>query len=185
MKHKHKRIRILWLIIVILIIIIVLCKNSILRQFYPFKYRSIINRYAYEYSIDPLFVASVIKTESNFDRNAKSSKGATGLMQLTPATGKWIAKEMDIENYSDEMLLDPETNIKMGCWYLNDLKKEFNGNKDLILAAYNGGRGNVKNWLNSSDNSKDGKTLNLIPFKETDMYVKKVKVTYNIYSKIY
>lgn len=144
-----------------------------------------IFKYSYENNIDPYFVASVIKVESNFDKDAKSSKSAAGLMQITPETAKWVASEMKISGYSESMLLNPETNIKMGCWYLKDLKEEFNGNTDLMLAAYNGGRGNVNKWLKDKEKSTDGKTLIFIPFKETDKYVKKVNATYSIYKKIY
>lgn len=130
-------------------------------------------------------VAAVIKTESNFKPDAKSNKDAYGLMQITPSTAQWAAKEMGIQDYEENMLLDPEFNIKMGCWYIDNLKKEFNGDINLVLAAYNGGRGNVQKWLSSSDHSKDGKNLYYIPFKETDEYIKKVKVNYNIYKFLY
>ena len=73
----------------------------------------------------------------------------------------------------------------MGCWYLNNLSKEFNGDTELILAAYNGGRGNVNKWLSNGEYSKDGKALHKIPFKETEEYVRKVKFSYNIYKYLY
>lgn len=106
-------------------------------------------------------------------------------MQITPDTALWASQKMGVSNYNVSMLNNPEFNIKMGCWYLNDLKQEFNGNMDLVLAAYNGGRGNVEKWLKNSNHSSDGKNLHYIPFKETDKYVKRVKVTYNIYTFIY
>lgn len=71
----------------------------------------------------------------------------------------------------------------MGCWYLNDLFKEFK-NRDLVLAAYNGGRGNVQNWLVDSRYSANGELIN-IPFKETQDYVKKVNNDLEVYSRIY
>lgn len=179
---KRKFIRIL---IIIIFMVLLLFKNSILHYLYPLKYKDIIFKYSYENNIDPYFVASVIKVESNFNKDAKSSKNAAGLMQMTPETAIWVASEMKIEHYKESMLLDPETNIKMGCWYLKDLNEEFDGNKDLMLAAYNGGRGNVNKWLKDKEKSKDGKTLIFIPFKETDKYVKKVNATYSIYKKIY
>jgi soluble lytic murein transglycosylase len=83
------------------------------------------------------------------------------------------------------MLNDPEFNIRIGCWYLNNLNTEFKYNTEVVLAAYNGGRGNVQKWLKSSEHSSDGKTLKYIPFKETDKYVKKVRVNYRIYKYLY
>lgn len=170
---------------IIFVILIILIVPTAVKKLYPFKYSDYIYEYSKEYNLDPYLVAAVIKTESNFRPNAKSAKDAYGLMQITPETAKWLAEKMNIENFSVDMLNQPKFNIRMGCWYLNDLKKEFKNNMDLVLAAYNGGRGNVQKWLKDYEHSKDGKNLHYIPFKETDKYVKKVKVNYNIYKYLY
>src|SRR3712207_9066519 len=73
----------------------------------------------------------------------------------------------------------------MGCWYIDNLKKEFNNNIKLVLAAYNGGRGNVKKWLKNKENSRNGIDLHYIPFKETDKYVKRVEVSQKIFEFLY
>lgn len=151
---------------------------------YPYKYKDVIKKYSVQYKLDPLLVLSVIKAESNFNTNAHSFKDAHGLMQVTDGTAKWAAKEMNI-NYSDpSQLLEPEYNINMGSWYLRNLRDEFQ-DMDLVIVAYNGGRGNVNKWLKDSKYSNDGKSLKYIPFKETDKYLKKVKVNYNIYKFLY
>lgn len=181
--HSNK-IKIFLSIIIIGVVLAFNIKN-ITRIFYPVKHFNYIAKYSQKYDLDPYFVIAVIKTESNFNENAKSSKNAYGLMQITPDTGKWIASKMEIDDFNVEMLRNPEVNIRMGCWYLNNLKEEFNGNLELVLAAYNGGRGNVQKWLKDSSHSNDGKNLTYIPFKETDRYVKKVKVNYNIYKYLY
>ena len=67
---------------------------------------------------------------------------------------------------------------------MNKLYKEF-GRLDLVIAAYNGGSGNVNKWLNDDSYSKDGKSLDLIPFEETSMYVKKITKNYKMYNKLY
>lgn len=170
--------------IIFLIILIINAKN-IVKSFFPLKYSENIIKYSQEYSLDPFLVAAVIKTESNFDEGAKSSKNAYGLMQITPDTAEWAAKKMEINSFKGEMLYNPDFNIRMGCWYLNNLSEEFDDNTELVLAAYNGGRGNVQKWLKNSDHSADGKNLQYIPFKETDKYVKKVKVNYNVYKYLY
>jgi soluble lytic murein transglycosylase len=171
--------------VLIALVLVVFNLTKIARMFFPLYYTTHIIKYSKEYKVSPYLVAAVIKTESNFIPNAKSSKDANGLMQITTATGEWAAKEMKVNNFSSEMLMEPEFNIKMGCWYINNLKKEFNDNTDLVLAAYNGGRGNVQKWLADLNHSKDGQNLYYIPFKETDKYVKKVKVNYNIYRFLY
>lgn len=159
--------------------------KNIVKTFFPLKYSENIIKYSKEYNLDPFLVAAVIKTESNFDEGAKSNKNAYGLMQITPDTAEWAAEKMNINSFKTEMLYNPDFNIRMGCWYLNNLKKEFNDNNELVLAAYNGGRGNVQKWLKSAEHSVDGKNLHYIPFKETDKYIKKVKVNYNIYKYLY
>ncbi len=159
--------------------------RNIIKFFYPLKYSECIVKYSYKYKLDPYLVSAIIKTESNFNKDAKSNKNAYGLMQITPDTAKWAAEKMNIKNFNVEMLNDADFNISMGCWYLSNLKEEFNDNMELVLAAYNGGRGNVQKWLKNSEHSSDGKNLHYIPFKETDKYVKKVKVNCNIYERLY
>lgn len=171
--------------ILILLVILILNMSNIAKMLYPLYYPEYIYKYSCEYNLNPYLVAAVIKTESNYNPTAQSKKNAFGLMQITASTGEWAAKEMKLNNYNTEKLLEPEFNISMGCWYIDNLKKEFGGNIDLVLAAYNGGRGNVEKWLTNSEHSKDGKNLHYIPFKETDKYIKKVKVNYNIYKFLY
>ncbi|MCY6370761.1 lytic transglycosylase domain-containing protein [Clostridium ganghwense] len=182
MKVK-KRIR--GLVFIIILIMIVLNVKAIGRKIYPIKYNDYIKKYSVKYDFNPYVVAAVIKVESNYNKNARSKKDAIGLMQMTPSTAKEVADKMKIEDFTVDMLYDPELNINMGCWYLNDLRREFGENMELILAAYNGGRGNVKKWLKDKGVSKDGENLHYIPFKETDKYVKKVKVNYNVYNYLY
>lgn len=169
-----------------ILIVLLLCVTIItVKKVYPNNYSSEITYYSKQYGVDPILVKAVIKAESNFKPGVKSSKNAYGLMQITPETAQWAGKLMKIESFPDEKLYEPDFNIKMGCWYLNNLSKQFNGDVDLILAAYNGGPGNVQKWLNDEQHSKDGKSLHYIPFPETDEYVKKVKVNYNIYKFLY
>ena len=82
-------------------------------------------------------------------------------------------------------IYDPETNINIGVWYLGKLQKEFKGNYKLIIAAYNGGSGNVRKWLKSTDYSKDGRNLANIPFAETSKYTEKVLDNYKRYKALY
>src|SRR5699024_4004526 len=90
-----------------------------------------------------------------------------------------------IEDFTLEKLFEPEINIRIGTWYLKILSEEFDNNLQLILAAYNGGSGNVSKWLGNKDYSKDGLVLSKIPFKETEEYIKKVERNLKIYRIIY
>lgn len=174
--------RIIFIVIVALMITQI---PYVLKKIYPLKHWEVINENAREYNIDPYLILSVIKAESNFQTHAISHKSAYGLMQITGSTGEWIAEQMKIENFTIDQLYEPERNISMGCWYINNLRKEFGDNMDVVLSAYNAGRGNVQKWLKDEEHSKDGKNLYYIPFKETDKYIKKIKVNYKVYKFLY
>lgn len=152
---------------------------------YPLKYKAYIEKNAEIYDLDPMFVAAVINVESKFKEKAESGKGAMGLMQIIESTALWGSKEIGLDKFEKEDLYDPLTNIQIGCWYLSRLRMEFGEEKQLILAAYNGGSGNVSKWLNNSEYSIDGKNLIKIPFKETSEYVVKVLAQYEKYQEIY
>ncbi len=178
--------RLLFLAIIIVLLYVALINfPNLLKLVYPVKYKDIVMAYAKEYEIDPPLVAAVIRTESNFDALAESQKGARGLMQVTPATGEWIAEKLGIKSYDNDMLYDPETNIRLGCWYIKHLAGLYRGDFVLIFAAYNGGRGNVDKWLKNESLSRDGKTLEVIPFKETENFVNRIKRNYMIYRELY
>jgi soluble lytic murein transglycosylase len=152
--------------------------------FYPVKYKSLVLQYSEKFNLDPYLVIAIIKVESNFKPEAVSPKNARGLMQISEKTGKWGANKLQLNNYVNDNLFNPETNIYIGCWYLSVLYGEFH-DMDLVLAAYNGGSGNVTQWLNDTELSSNGKSLDRIPFKETEHYLKKVKNSYIIYKKLY
>jgi soluble lytic murein transglycosylase len=181
MKNKMVRLLTIFLIIVGTLYI----GQLFIKKAYPLYHFEYIEKYSKVYKLDPYLVAAVVKAESNFRVNARSHKDAHGLMQITEDTAKWIAEQMKLKDFELKDLYEPETNIKMGCWYLDNLRQEFKGNLELMLAAYNAGRGNVNNWLKDERYSTDGEKLVYIPFKETDKYIKKVKVSYNIYKYIY
>lgn len=168
-------------IIIILLGAFLIESKSIYKIIYPKKYSEIVEEYSKEFNIDENLVYSVIKAESKFRKDAISKKGAKGLMQISDITRDWATEELNLGSID---IFDPNTNIKIGCWYLNKLYKEF-GDKNLVIAAYNGGSGNVNKWLANKNYSKDGNKLNNIPFKETSSYVVKVNENYIMYNKIY
>lgn len=152
---------------------------------YPIGYKSVILEYSKEYNLDPYLVASIINVESKFDKDAISQKDARGLMQISPSTGKWASEVLELKNYKEDILFDPETNIRIGTWFLSTLFKEFDGNLDLVLAAYNAGSGNVNKWLNNEKYTDEKNNLTIIPFKETEDYLVRVNKSYKIYSTVY
>lgn len=173
-----------------IIFLIILCALVIysnvtwlMRYIYPLKYADVIQKYSEEFGVDPYLIAAIIKVESGYKTNVISKKGACGLMQLMPDTAKWIAKNINMENFNIAMLTQPEINIKMGTWYFSSLLKEFDNDTTLALAAYNGGRGNVAQWIKSGffvDGNSDK-----IPFEETKGFIKKVKKAHKWYKRLY
>ena len=166
---------VLWLIILLFI------ANCALCILFPVKYADEIIKYSEKYDLEPGFVCAVINTESRFQTNAESHKGARGLMQLMPSTIDWAVENMGIKNFSYATIENPDVNIDIGCWVLNYLSGEFDVNLELVAAAYNAGIGNVNKWLGDTRYSSDGEYLDYIPYEETANYVKKVMS----YEKVY
>lgn len=155
------------------------------RHWYPFEHQELVYHYAQENNLDPLLVAAVIKTESNFQANAMSPKGARGLMQIMPDTAAWIAQQTGYGNLDLEKLFIPEISIRLGTWYLADLFEQFQGDQVLVIASYNAGRGNVKNWLTSQHWTGEHKTIDQIPFAETRQYIRRALWNYKVYNYLY
>jgi hypothetical protein len=134
--------------------------ESIRAEFFAeeIPYGELIYEKARKYDVDPALVVAVIEQESRFKPRAKSHVGARGLMQLMPRTGRWMGAR-DLYN--------PEQNIDAGVKYIKYLDKRFNGDVKKIIAAYNGGEGNVQRYKG------------IPPFRETRQYVKKVMTNYD------
>lgn len=179
-----KKIIIIVSIIIIAIALVASKAEDILKIIYKIDYKEYVEKYAEEKDIDPLLVYAIIKAESNFNKEAVSKKGACGLMQLMDNTAKEVAQNTVIEYESGTTLYNPEKNIELGITYYKDLHNRFKCN-ELALAAYNAGIGNVTNWINQGILNEDGSNIENIPFKETNMYVRKILRDYKIYKRLY
>ena len=118
----------------------------------------------------------MIETESKFDPTARSSAGAIGLMQLTPATAQGIALYTHGTKFRLSDLTNPDINVRYGTWYLRNLLDHYNGNERLALAAYNAGKGNVDGWLAAHEG---------IQFSQTRAYVAKIESLKKLYRRVY
>lgn len=147
------------------------------------NYQDQINEYSNKYNVDPLLTASIVKVESDFDNDAQSHQGAKGLMQLLDETAKHSAEVIG-EDYYPDKLNDIDYNLKLGVGYYNYLYNYYN-NKELALAAYNGGVGNVDKWIDQGILDKDNPDISKIPFDETRQYVTKVMANYEVYKTFY
>jgi len=179
MKFSIKKIIILIIVFFILLTLVLFYLEVGNYKKYYFYCREI----CLEKDIDVSLVLAVIKTESSFDENAVSSKGAVGLMQIMPQTAGFIAGRNGYD-YLESYLTNPEYNIRTGCRYLSYLRARFL-DESTLLAAYNAGEGNVGEWLKNPKYSVDGKILSKIPYPETQNYVQKVQKLKNKYEKHY
>ncbi|HEX4763867.1 MAG TPA: transglycosylase SLT domain-containing protein [Usitatibacter sp.] len=141
-------------------------------QRYPVPHRDALTAAARQWNLDPALVYSIIRQESRFMPEARSRVGATGLMQLMPATAKWVARQIPVHPYNPGMLRQPETNIQMGTYYFRRVLDDL-GHPTLAVAAYNAGPGRARRWRD--ERALEGAIyVETIPFSETRDYVKKV-----------
>ncbi|MDF2632495.1 MAG: lytic transglycosylase protein [Caproiciproducens sp.] len=156
-----------------------------MKKSYPLEYSDIVAKEATANHLDPALVYSVMKAESNFNPDAQSHAGAIGLMQLTPDTFAWIQTKLKSEaKYTEQDLYTPEVNIRYGCKLLSMLLDKYS-QTGTALGAYNAGIGTVNSWLKNPDISKDGTSLDNIPYAETKNYVSAVLKNYDNYRKLY
>ena len=142
-------------------------------QRYPMPFQSTVVARSQGIGLDPAYVYGLIRQESRFIMDARSGVGASGLMQVMPATARWTAKKIGLEGFTPDQLHDRDTNITIGTAYLKLALDDFSGSMPLAAAAYNAGPGRSRSWRN-------GPLLDAaiwaenVPFTETRDYVKKV-----------
>lgn len=159
-------------------------KNKFYEVNYPRNYSEYVDRAAEEYDLEPALIYAVIHTESGFDAEAQSNVGARGIMQIMPSSFEWLQSLRGCEGqYTEDDLFDPEICIDYGS-YLLKYFLDFYGNESCAVAAYNAGFV-VGDWLENPEYSSDGKTLDNIPYPETERYVEKVEKAKQMYIELY
>ncbi|MDB9372405.1 transglycosylase SLT domain-containing protein [Nodularia sphaerocarpa] len=151
---------------------------------YPFPYRQEIKKWSAERQLNPLLVTGLMRQESMFEPKIKSVVGATGLMQVMPATGEWIAPQINLDSKTIN-LEDPNENINLGTWYLDFTHRQYDNNSMLAIASYNAGPGNVSKWLRTIGKIDPDDFVEDIPFNETKNYVRQVFGNYWNYLRLY
>ena len=141
---------------------------------YPLPWKQEFQTFSSAANISPTWAYGIARSESLFMRDVRSSAGAIGLMQLMPATGQQVAREIRLPYAGLTTLTHPESNIQLGTSYLGQMAKRFGGNAVLATAAYNAGPHRVDRWL-PEQGSEDARVwIENIPFNETRKYVKRV-----------
>lgn len=146
--------------------------NYALRYLAP--YRDIVEAKARAQGLDPAWVYGLMRQESRFIIAARSSVGAQGLMQVMPATGRWVAKKIGLEGYRNAMLNDMDTNVLIGTSYMKIIMDALDDRPLLASAGYNAGPSRARKWRPERRAIEGAIYAETIPFTETRDYVKKV-----------
>ena len=136
-------------------------------------YRELAQRAARENDLDEAWIFGLMRQESRFINVARSHVGAAGLMQIMPATARWIAQRLGIKSFHPNEMQDPARNIQFGAYYLKHVQTTLDGSPVLATAAYNAGPGRAQRWRDSRP-LEAAVYIESIPFAETRDYVKKV-----------
>ncbi len=150
---------------------------------FPLPYWELVQEWSATQGVNPVLAIALMRQESRFESEIRSSAGAVGLMQVMPDTGTWVAEQAGYDpNFK---LIDPVDNIRLGTWFLAYTHREFRDNSMLAIASYNAGPGNVNNWLQRFDARDSDAFVEQIPFPETQGYVEAVFSNYWNYLRLY
>jgi soluble lytic murein transglycosylase len=167
------------------------CINTSLRtpaaqdhaQRFPTPHRSAVVSRSREIGLDPAYVYGLIRQESRFVTDARSGVGASGLMQVMPATARWTARKIGLTGFQPAQITERDTNILIGTAYLKLALDDFEGSLPMAAAAYNAGPGRPRSWRNGPVLPGEIWAEN-IPFEETRDYVKKVLANTTSYAAL-
>ena len=150
---------------------------------YPVPYGDLFGAYAKNHGLDEAWVLGLVRQESRFISEARSSAGAAGLMQVMPRTARFVATRIGMRNYRAKSVTDMQTNVNLGTGYLRMVLEQL-GHPVLASAAYNAGPGRAKRWRDPEKSLEGAIYAETIPFGETRRYVKKVMANSVFYSQL-
>ena len=154
------------------------------RYIAPFEGR--VSAQARSIGLDPAWVYGLIRQESRFVMNARSSVGASGLMQIMPGTARYVARKIGMQNFTPASVNDFDTNTILGTNYLNMVLQDLNGSQVLASAGYNAGPRRPHTWRGTLSHPVEGAIFaETIPFTETRLYVKHVLSNAVYYSGLF
>ena len=151
---------------------------------YLAPYRTVARDFVTRAGLDEAWVYGLIRQESRFIVSAKSGVGAAGLMQLMPATAKWVAAKMGLRNFHGAAVNDVDTNLSLGTWYLKHVLDSLDSQPVLASAAYNAGPGRARAWRGDQP-MEAAIYAESIPFNETRDYVKRVMANASYYASLF
>jgi len=140
---------------------------------YLAPYRELLQEHVRDHGLEEAWVYGLMRQESRFVSSAKSNAGAAGLMQIMPATARWVASKLGLKSYRNKLIHDLDTNLRLGTYYMKSILSQFDESPVLATAAYNAGPRRAREWR--GDRPMEGAIYaETIPFEETRDYVKKV-----------
>lgn len=151
---------------------------------YPAPYRDSLQERIQENNLEEAWVYGLMRQESRFVTQAKSNVGAAGLMQVMPATARWIAHKLGMKDYHKLLISQLDTNLKLGTYYMKNVLTSLGNNPVLASAAYNAGPGRAKQWIGATP-LEGAIYVESIPFEETRDYVKKVMSNTVYYARLF
>jgi soluble lytic murein transglycosylase len=155
-------------------------------QRFPAPHNEIMQPTTQSLGLDRAWVYGLIRQESRFITDARSGVGASGLMQVMPSTGQWVAKKIGMTDFVHSMLSDLRTNIQLGANYMNMVLANSDGSLPLASAAYNAGPGRARSWRATLNGPMEGAIFaESIPFPETRAYVKNVLSNATTYAALF
>lgn len=185
MRGKNRRGARLLAILAVVFCVGTFCSAVTVRSMFPLSYHDIIKSNCERFDVDETLVYAIIHTESGFDPQARSEAGALGLMQIMPETFHWLQSKLEPQSeLADDMLFEPEVNIRYGVYLLSILGKQYDCDV-LQIAAYHAGMGSVDRWLDENVVSKADCSADDIPSRITGHYVRKVERARLIYRGLY
>jgi len=162
-----------------------LAPRELVDLLYPVPYRESLLMHAPTRGVDPRFVLSIARQESRFQPDAKSVAAARGLMQFIAETASDIARQLNLSDFSQDNLYNPDTAILFGSQYLANLFKQFPAQPQAVAASYNGGPENVARWIARSRSNEADRYVPELGFSQTKDYVFKVTTSFWIYQELY
>ncbi len=150
---------------------------------YPMPFGPQIGQAAAAVNLEPALVFGLIRQETRFMPQLRSSAGASGLMQVMPATAQWVARKIGLDWRNPERISDPATNLALGTHYLRLMLDDLEGSQAMAAAAYNAGPGRPRRWRDGPPMETAAWAEN-IPFNETRDYVKKVLSNAAVYAAL-
>jgi soluble lytic murein transglycosylase len=150
---------------------------------FPTPFRREITAAAKDVGLDAAYMIGLIRQESRFQVGVRSSVGASGLMQVMPATAQWTARKLGMSDYTGDQITDRDINLKIGAGYLKLVLDDFGGSQAMAAAAYNAGPGRPRKWREGARVEAAAWAEN-VPFNETRDYVKKVLYNGAMYAHV-